>query len=183
MNPVIQNNNFLSPLGFKLSITKLPKVSFFGQAVNIPSVSIGSVDVATPFVNLPLPGDHLVYSPLVISFKVDEDMTNYRELYAWMTGIGFPNNFNEAQSVYGPNPLEQLLRQAEGRAATSGASLLVLNSHLNTTVTVSFTDLFPINISELQFDSRNTDVKYIDCIATFRYTSFAITALGEAWEI
>ena len=38
----INNRNYLSPLGFKLIISKIPKVDFLCQAANIPSISMGT---------------------------------------------------------------------------------------------------------------------------------------------
>ena len=37
----IDNQNFLSPVGFKFQIKKTPKTNYFVQAVNIPSVVVG----------------------------------------------------------------------------------------------------------------------------------------------
>ena len=34
------NQNFLSPVGYKFQIKKTPKTNYFVQAVNLPSVSV-----------------------------------------------------------------------------------------------------------------------------------------------
>ena len=39
------NKNFLSPLGFRFTIKKAPNLNFFVQSVNIPTLSLGTVDV------------------------------------------------------------------------------------------------------------------------------------------
>ena len=40
-----ENTNFLSPLGYKLVIKKLPHLNFFIQSVTVPSVSLGTADI------------------------------------------------------------------------------------------------------------------------------------------
>ena len=75
------NNNFLSQVGAKFVIKKMPNVNYFIQNVSLPSVDVGQVEVATPFSNrIKMPGDLVTYGDLVISFRVDEDLNNYNEL-------------------------------------------------------------------------------------------------------
>ena len=37
----IENRNFLSPTGFQFQLNRAPKVAYFGNAINIPSIRIG----------------------------------------------------------------------------------------------------------------------------------------------
>ena len=39
-----------------------------------------------------LPGDTISFSDLEITFLVDENLENYREIHGWMYGIGFPKS-------------------------------------------------------------------------------------------
>ena len=43
MNSDPKTTNFLSPLGAKFSIKKLPTVNFFVQGVAIPSIVVGEI--------------------------------------------------------------------------------------------------------------------------------------------
>ena len=45
------NTNFLSQIGAKFMIKKLPNVNYFIQNVALPSVDVGTVEIATPFSN------------------------------------------------------------------------------------------------------------------------------------
>lgn len=102
------NTNFLSPVGFNFSIQKLPTVNYFVQSVNMPGVQLGETPLNTPFHIVPTPGDHITYGELAITFKVDEDMKNFIELYNWLQYLGFPEGFNQAKQVYGVNGLKGL---------------------------------------------------------------------------
>ena len=71
--------DYLKPNGFKFKIHNLPSVSFFCQSANIPDVSMGSPQVATPLVDYYQPGDKLAYGELNIRFLIQENMNNYNK--------------------------------------------------------------------------------------------------------
>ena len=77
------NINYLQPTGFKVVIDRenYPNLEFFAQSVDHPDVSIGLPNV--PFrriENVAMPGDTIAYSPLNISFILDEEIKSYIEL-------------------------------------------------------------------------------------------------------
>ena len=39
----IDNRNFLAPTGFKFTINRIPKVAYFCNQANIPSLDLGAV--------------------------------------------------------------------------------------------------------------------------------------------
>ena len=166
------NKNFLSPLGFTFSIKKTPGVNYFVQSVNLPTISLGTVDLETPFVKIPYPGDHITYEPLVISFRVDEDMRNYAEIHNWILATGFPDSFDQYQSMSDIAKYRGTASRMAGEGQFSDASLIVLNSVKAPIIEFKFHDLYPISIGELQFDTRNTDVDYIEASVTFAYRKF-----------
>ena len=85
------NYNLLSPVGFRFQIKKLPTVTYFCQSVNIPGISLGEALRATPFVDFSVPGDKVSYDDLSISFLIDEDLSNFLEVFGWMKKLGSPN--------------------------------------------------------------------------------------------
>ena len=70
-----------SPQQFKFSIIKLPKVEYFCTSANVPGISMTSALQQTPLKDIPVPGDKLTYGDLEISFMVDENLDNYREIH------------------------------------------------------------------------------------------------------
>ena len=40
-NKQIENRNFLSPIGFKFLLAEYPKIPYFAQSANIPSMNLG----------------------------------------------------------------------------------------------------------------------------------------------
>lgn len=166
------NKNFLSPLGFKFSIKKTPNVNFFVQSVNMPNVNLGEAVFPTPFRRIPIAGDHIEYGDLIISFKVDENLSNYLELFNWIKAIGFPDNFDQHKAV---DP--KFVAAGTGTGIYSDATLTILSSAMNPINQVTFLDAFPVALTDFNFDSRNTDVEYVEATATFKFRTFQITPL------
>ena len=166
------NKNFLSPLGFKFVIKKTPHVNYFVQSVNLPDVELGETFLPTPFVRTPIAGDHIEYGNLTFTFKVDEAMKNYLELFNWIKAIGFPNNFEEHKAV---DP--KFVPTYTGDGIYSDVSLLVLSSAMNPIHEITFIEAFPVSLTDFSFDSRLQDVDYIDATATFKFRTFNITSL------
>jgi hypothetical protein len=78
---VPENINPLSPNGFMFSIARIPEVTYFCQEVNIPEVSLSTVEQGSPFVRIPLPGDTLDFGELNVQFLVDSQMSNYKAMF------------------------------------------------------------------------------------------------------
>ena len=57
----IENRNFLSPTGFKFILNRAPKVAFFSNSANIPSLELGSAVQTTYLKDLDIPGDKIVF--------------------------------------------------------------------------------------------------------------------------
>lgn len=164
------NKNFLSPAGFRFSIFKTPGVNYFVQAINVPSLTLGETSIPSPFVKIPLAGDHIQYGQLQITFRVDEELKNYKELYDWIYGLGKPKNFDQAKTVYNQPA-------SSGNGAYSDATLAILSSSKNPIVEVNFKNIYPVTLTDIMFDSRVTDVDYIDASCTFNFERFELTWL------
>ena len=93
--------DYASPTQFKFSVIKLPKVEYFCTAANLPGINLGTAEQITPLKDIPLPGDRLQYDTLTIQFLVDENLENYREIHGWLTGVGFPKNYEQFQTLQG----------------------------------------------------------------------------------
>ena len=92
-----KSTNFLSPLGYKFTLKKMPTVNFFVQSVAIPSVTVGELPIPTPFsTKLQLPGDLVTFGDLVLTFRVDEDMANYLEVFNWIKSVTRIDGFESA---------------------------------------------------------------------------------------
>jgi hypothetical protein len=176
INNLPDNKNFLSPLGFTFTIKKTPGVNYFVQSVSLPSLTLGQSDIQTPFVKLPIPGDHIDFSTLSITFRVDEEMNNYKEIFDWIIALGFPEGFNQYNAIapsrgrFGGS----INNPVAGTGVYSDASLMILNSVKAPIVEFAFKNLYPISLSDIMFDTRDTDVNYVDVTAMFAFEQFKL---------
>ena len=165
------NKNFLSPLGFKFQIKKLPNVNFFVQNANIPGLSMGGTPQASnPFVAIPYSGDHLLYNEFKVTFKVDEDLKNFLEIHYWLRGLGFPDEFDEYRRIAEEDKLL-------GGGLKSDASLIITTNGKSPNIECVFEDAFPVSLSDLDFNTTDTSVDYVEVTATFAYTQYKIIPL------
>jgi hypothetical protein len=168
------NKNYLSPLGFRLLLNKLPTTEYFVQSCSLPAVSSTPIVHPNPLTNMVrLPGDRVEFDQFSINFRVDEDMKNYTEIFDWITSNSNVDDQTKFEAASG----------RDGRIRDTGASifsdgtLMVLNSNENATVRLDFKDLMPISLSTLEFDVQQTDIEYLQGTADFVYRQYTITQI------
>ena len=172
----INNRNYLSPLGFKLIISKIPKVDFLCQAANIPSISMGTAVQPTYLKDIPVPGDKPVYDDLTVRFIIDENMENYLSLNKWITGLGYPESLKQYQQLSDVGPDLATQDNSDPRwFEFSDATLQILSSNYQPNISVNFKGCFPVAVSTLEFDSSQRDYSYFTCEATFKYDYYTIS--------
>ena len=174
----IANRNYMSPLGFKLVLTKTPKVDFLCQSANIPSISMGTAIQPSYLKDIPVPGDKVLYDDLNVRFLVDEKMENYLAIHKWITGLGYPESLGQySQLKTDDNRTDRRVSDVADPLyfQYSDATLQVLNSNYKPSVLINFQDAFPISLSTLDFDVTTRDYNYFTAEVTFKYTIFNIT--------
>ena len=174
----IANRNYMSPLGFKLIITKTPKVDFLCQSANIPSISMGTAVQPTYLKDIPVPGDKVLYDDLNVRFLVDEKMENYLAIHKWITGLGYPESLGQYDQLKKDDNRTDAIVEDQGDPRYfnySDATLQVLNSNYKPSVLINFKDAFPVSLSTLDFDVTTRDYNYFTAEVTFKYTIYNIT--------
>jgi len=179
-----QKLDYASPTQFKFGIIKLPKVEYFCTAANIPGITLGNANQPTPLKDIPIPGDKLDYDTLNISFLVDENLENYREIHGWLTGLGFPKDYSQFRDLQGAGSdrypttqnvgLSKELGQVKKAVQDDGglysdATLFVLTSKNTNNIEVRFRDIYPISLSGLDYNQQANDVDYLTASVTFSY--------------
>lgn len=170
--PVPNNINPLQSNGFMLKINKLPEISFFCQEANVPSIDLPAAVQASPLIEDSHPGDKVTFGDLNVTFLIDEDLVNYKAVYNWMMGLGFPKSHDQfANFINSQDPNTNLSVSA---ASVSDGVLQVLNSSNNPVASFMFRDMYPMSLSSLQLQSTTTETTYLAGQATFRFTLFEI---------
>lgn len=155
----LDNQNYLTGTRGTFELSELPDTSFTLTAFNVPGVSTGSPRQPTPYVDIPLRGDKLVFEPLILEFIVTEDLSNWISIYKWLVGITAPRTGREFVN----KPHEYM-----------DATLNIYTSHNNKFAVVAYSHLVPTSLSALEFVTTDNETQYLKATATFMYQDFDI---------
>lgn len=165
------NRNFLASSNFRMVLQRAPSLNFYLQNATIPGLSFqGGINMETPFVKIPLPGDHLSYLPLTVSFMVDEDMKNYMEIWNWIIGIAGPSSIDPSLLSGRSNSLVA----DPNITIRSDIKLMILSSAKNPNLEVTFHDAFPAALGDLTFSTTASDLDYLQTSVTFDYIRYTV---------
>ena len=163
--------DYASPVQFRFKCSKLPTVEFFCQTANIPGIGLGAADVDTPLKSIPFPGDKVTYQDLAISFLVDENLNNYKEIHDWIIGLGAPQNHTQFSDLRatGTDRFPGHTSYANSTTADplpeggtySDATLTILNSKNIAVTEIRFHNIFPTSLGALSYDVQASDVNYL----------------------
>ena len=170
----IENRNFLSPTGFKFILTRAPKVSFFANTANIPSLSMGNAIQTSYLKDIPVPGDKVEFGDFTLRFIVDENLENYIQMYKWIRGLGYPESLKEIFDFQENDPKGAPKKEVDGLNIYSDGTLQVLSSNYRPQFNIVFRDMFPVDLTSLDFDATNNDIDYFTAEVTFKYTIYDI---------
>ena len=168
----VSNRNFLSLVGFKFVLNRCPKVDFLCNSANLPSITLGVAEQANYLRNIPVPGDKLQYDDLRITFMVDEDMENYLQLYQWMTSLGYPQSIDQYSELL--NNKIEVDDPNDPSNERSDATIQVLSSNYNPSVSIKFKDVFPYQLSGVPFNATADEQTYFTAEAAFKYTLYDV---------
>ena len=185
--------DYASPIQFRFKMTKLPTVEFFVQSANIPAITLGETDIPTPLKDIPIPGDKVTYSSLDVSFLVDENLNNYKEIHDWITGIGFPQDHKQFADVLETGS-DRFSRSTASTAAVgsgkpaplseggiySDATLIVLNNKNIAKTEIRFQNVYPTSLGSLSYDIKASDVDYLQVSASFNYMYYDIVQISSS---
>ena len=133
----------LPSIKFNCVFPKIPNTVFFLQGWNVPGVSVGVINRATPYLDIDEIGEKMQYTPFTIDFLIDRSMKNYKEIHDWMKRI----------TVNGSQQDE-----------VSDAIVIVNGTRL-----FRFVDCWPVELGSIKFQANATQMEYLTCSVTFQY--------------
>jgi len=165
LSRIPENKNLLSQINFKMLLRRSPNVDYFCSKVNIPGIILPVVWQNTPFVDIPQTGDRASFKPLVVTFKVDEDLINYMNMYSWLRDLGFTDQFQQYKDLKS-HP------QYTGVGLRSDIVVSILDSTRNANFTITYYDAIPIELSDLQFDAQALNPLMVNASVVIRYLNW-----------
>jgi hypothetical protein len=154
INNIMPSTNFLNPSSFVMSLDSqtYSGVEFTVQSASIPDVSSEGAILSFKSVNTAMAADKITYSPLELSFLIDEDLLNYKEIYDWIKS-----------NVETDQPVTNHVRDL---------TLTIMNSSNNVAKQIRFIDAQPINLSSLPFEITTVDAEYLTAVVSFQYSYY-----------
>lgn len=146
-------NNFLSPLNFKLVIHNIPNVEYTVQSIVTPGIQLNTIQIPTPFVSINKPST-LMNGDLHLRFKVGEDLTNYLEILNWMIKLSHPDNLDQFDDL------------------KSDCTVIFMDSSRRPNMELKITDAWPQILGPLSFDTTMQDVQYMTADVAFKFLRF-----------
>jgi hypothetical protein len=147
--------NFLNPSSFVLTLDSLSYsgAEFTIQTMMLPDVTTDGAALQFRQVNIATVADKIAFGTFEVSYLIDEDLLNYKEIFDWMKS-------NVESNHTATNHVRDL-------------TLTVMNSANNVTKQIKFVDAYPTSISSLPFDITTTDVEYLTAVVQFQYSYYA----------
>ena len=145
--------NFLNPSSFVLTLDSqaYSGAEFTIQTMILPDVSVEGAALNFKQINVGRAGDKINFGSFEISYLIDEDLLNYKEIFDWMK--------SNVETNHSTN-------------ATRDLTLTIMNSANNVTKQIKFVDAYPTMISSLPFDITTTDVEYLTAVVSFKYSYY-----------
>ena len=121
-------------------------------------ISANPTITQTPFKEIYTHGDRLTWNTFSVTVRIDENMNNFIEIFNWMRGLNYPDEFGQYASL------------VAGDGLYSDATLTVLSNAKNPNVEFRFTDVFPISIGDVILTVQDVDIEYATTEITFKQT-------------
>ena len=146
--------NFLNPSSFVLTLDSqtYSGAEFTIQTMILPDVSAEGAPLQYKQINVGRVSDKISFGQFEISYLIDEDLLNYKEIFDWLKS-------NVETTHTATNHVRDL-------------TLTIMNSANNVTKQIKFVDAYPTSISSLPFDITTTDVEYLTAVVTFDYSYY-----------
>jgi hypothetical protein len=166
------NIDLLQSTKFRVNFDKLPGMTFFCQQANLPGVSLTEIPRSTPFVEVYVPGEKLIYDTLNITFIVDEDLKAWTEIHDWMRGITFPKDFKEYADLTRYSQAARIAMANGTKPQYGNAILSIFTNKNNANFRVKLFDVFPTSLSTILFSTQDTAENIVTADATFRFSYY-----------
>ena len=173
-----ENTNNLQPTKFLLTFDRTGDVPYFCQQVNLPGVNLGQAPISFPGQDVFAPGNKLTWNPLAIRFIINEDMSSWRGLFDWFRAIASPQGTDERNRLTEQqNNYKTLTPKSDRLKNYSDATLTVLSALNNPIIRVKFTNVFPITLIDIGFDTTLSADTIITADATFIFDYYEFEVL------
>lgn len=143
---ITEHNNFVSNSEFSFVCSRLKNLTYDGDSFILPNISIPTFEMYGSDVDIEVPDSKLKYSPLTITFKVDENFSNYIAIHDWMNDLVLADNpFNEKDTA-------QIFIKNKVRKTVASGILLEIFPITLSPINLSYIDPQKVIEAEVEFE-------------------------------
>lgn len=138
------------------------------QSTNVPAITANEATAGAPKrAGFSIIGTALGFGDLTCKVLLDENMDSYFEIYRWIKELVEPEKHNPVKF----------------NDSVSEASLFLLTNNKtdDTKFIIDFHKIWPISLSEINFDAATTDDAPITFDVTFKYRTLTIKRDGISY--
>jgi hypothetical protein len=151
---------------YKMVLHRTPHIVYFCQSINLPGIQSTPITQPSPFAqDIKRSPGKVVEDDLTVKFIVNEDMSNWMEIYNWYNAITPFKSFDN-----------QIPPQREFERY-SDLSIIIMNSKSNAILKFTYMNAFPIKLAGLDLDSTINDINPAVSEVSFGYTGFTVETL------
>lgn len=159
----LQNNKF------RFMVYNLPAVNYTCQKAILPGITMKNLTVPNPNTNMKFPGTVPEFSDFEVNFFVDQNLQNYLEVFNWIQAQTFPKAGEQRTSYIATR--ERSKFRTPLYPMFSDATLFIYSTQNTLLMEVAFKDLYPYQLSQLEFDSRENAEPLVAGVR-FEYLSY-----------
>jgi hypothetical protein len=151
---------------YKMVLHRTPHLVYFCQSVNLPGVQSSAISQPSPFAtDIKRTPGRVTHDDLTVNFIVNEDMSNWLEIYNWLKVITPVDTFKN-----------QLPKESD---RFSDISIIVMNSKSLSLLNFTYRNCFPLTIAGLNLDSTISDINPAIASITFAHSGFTVEQLRQ----
>jgi hypothetical protein len=131
---------------------------------------MGSDTFTTPLLDIPIAGNKIMYNPLNINFAINEDIDSWKQIHLWFRSMASPVSISERNRL---SAIQNAYKNS-GLTSYSDATLTVLSSLNNPLLRIRFYNVFPISLSDIAFDTKESADTILVADASFMFEYYDI---------
>ena len=135
------------------------EISYFLTTFSLPGISIGTVPIANPFKAHSDPGNTLTYEELSVTCLISENFDNWKASVDWLKTATDGFTFSDETS---------------GRMTKKAGSIVLLTNNGNRFGDISISNMFPTNISSIEFDMQSSEPTPLTFTMTLQFESYKV---------
>jgi hypothetical protein len=160
-----KNQNYLQLNEFRFVLHRTPKMVYFCQEVYFPGITVPTITQPSPFgTPIQRSSNKVEYENLDLTFLVNEDMENWKEIRYWIEGLTTEKDYEK--------PLPEKER-------FSDATLVLMTNASNPFFYITFNNCFPVSLSGIQFSSTVEDIQPAKASMRFGFSGYSIRHIKD----